>query len=32
VTPVGQIGDYKFTPGPMTKLMREDYLKEVGAA
>jgi branched-chain amino acid aminotransferase len=31
VTPVGQIGDYKFTVGPITRQMREDYLKEVGA-
>jgi len=31
VTPVGQVGDYKFTPGPITRQMREDYLKEVGA-
>jgi branched-chain amino acid aminotransferase len=31
VTPVGQIGEYKFTPGPVTRQMREDYLKEVGA-
>ncbi|HEV8390952.1 MAG TPA: aminotransferase class IV, partial [Dongiaceae bacterium] len=29
VTPVGQIGEYKFTPGPVTKQLREDYLKEV---
>jgi len=32
VTPVGEIGDYKFKPGPITRQMREDYLKEVGAA
>lgn len=31
VTPVGEIGDYKFTPGAMTKQLREDYLKEVNA-
>jgi branched-chain amino acid aminotransferase len=31
VTPVGQIGDYKFKVGPLTRQMREDYLKEVGA-
>jgi branched-chain amino acid aminotransferase len=31
VTPVGEIGDYKFTPGAVTKQMREDYLKEVNA-
>ena len=29
VTPVGQIGEYKFTPGAVTKQLREDYLKEV---
>ena len=29
VTPVGQVGDYKFTVGPITKQLREDYLKEV---
>jgi branched-chain amino acid aminotransferase len=29
VTPVGQIGEYKFTPGPITKQLREDYLAEV---
>ncbi len=29
VTPVGQVGDYKFTPGAITKQLREDYLKEV---
>ncbi|TDQ82381.1 branched chain amino acid aminotransferase [Dongia mobilis] len=31
VTPVGQIGEYKFKVGPLTRQMREDYLKEVGA-
>jgi branched-chain amino acid aminotransferase len=31
VTPVGQVGDYKFTVGPITKQLREDYLKEVRA-
>ncbi len=29
VTPVGQIGEYRFTPGAVTKQLREDYLKEV---
>jgi branched-chain amino acid aminotransferase len=29
VTPVGQVGDYKFSVGPVTKQLREDYLKEV---
>src|ERR671924_37312 len=29
VTPVGQIGEYKFSVGPVTKQLREDYLKEV---
>ncbi len=29
VTPVGQVGDYKFTPGAITKQLRDDYLKEV---
>lgn len=32
VTPVGEIGEYKFKVGPVTLQMREDYLKEVGAA
>ena len=27
VTPVGEIGEYKFTPGPITKQLREDYLE-----
>jgi branched-chain amino acid aminotransferase len=31
VTPVGQVGDYKFKVGPVTKQLREDYLKEVHA-
>ena len=31
VTPVGEIGEYKFKVGPVTLQMREDYLKEVGA-
>jgi branched-chain amino acid aminotransferase len=31
VTPVGEIGEYKFKVGPLTRQMREDYLKEVGA-
>jgi branched-chain amino acid aminotransferase len=31
VTPVGQIGEYRFKVGPVTRQMREDYLKEVGA-
>jgi hypothetical protein len=29
VTPVGRVGEYKFTPGAVTKQLREDYLKEV---
>ena len=29
VTPVGQVGEYKFTVGPVTRQLREDYLKEV---
>jgi branched-chain amino acid aminotransferase len=29
VTPVGQIGEYKFTPGAVTKQLRDDYLKDV---
>jgi branched-subunit amino acid aminotransferase/4-amino-4-deoxychorismate lyase len=29
VTPVGQVGECKFTVGPVTKQLREDYLKEV---
>ena len=29
VTPVGQVGDYTFKVGPVTKQLREDYLKEV---
>jgi len=31
VTPVGQIGEYNFKVGPVTKQLREDYLKEVRA-
>lgn len=31
VTPVGEIGEFKFKVGPVTLQMREDYLKEVGA-
>jgi branched-chain amino acid aminotransferase len=31
VTPVGQVGDYKFKVGPVTRQLREDYLKEVRA-
>jgi branched-chain amino acid aminotransferase len=31
VTPVGQVGDYKFKVGPITRQLREDYLKEVHA-
>ena len=31
VTPVGEIGDYNFQVGPITKQLREDYLKEVRA-
>ncbi len=29
VTPVGAIGDYRFTVGALTRQMREDYLREV---
>ena len=31
VTPVGQVGDYRFKVGPVTRQLREDYLKEVRA-
>jgi branched-chain amino acid aminotransferase len=31
VTPVGQVGDHKFKVGPVTRQLREDYLKEVRA-
>jgi len=31
VTPVGQIGDHRFGVGPVTRQLREDYLKEVRA-
>jgi branched-chain amino acid aminotransferase len=31
VTAVGQVGDYKFKVGPVTRQLREDYLKEVRA-
>ena len=31
VTPVGQVGDYKFKVGAVTRQLREDYLKEVRA-
>ncbi len=31
VTPVGQVGDYTFKVGPVTRQLREDYLKEVRA-
>jgi hypothetical protein len=29
VTPVGQVGEYKFTVGAVTKQLREDCLKQV---
>jgi branched-chain amino acid aminotransferase len=29
VTPVGQVGEYAFKVGPITRQLREDYLKEV---
>ncbi len=29
VTPVGQVGEYNFKVGPITRQLREDYLKEV---
>ena len=29
VTPVREIGDYKFTPGDITRTLLEDYDKEV---
>ncbi len=31
VTPVGQVGDYTFKVGAVTRQLREDYLKEVRA-
>jgi branched-chain amino acid aminotransferase len=31
VTPVGEVGDHKFKVGPITRQLREDYLKEVRA-
>ena len=31
VTPVGEIGQYKFKVGPVTRQLRDDYLKEVRA-
>ena len=31
VTPVGQVGEHKFKVGPVTRQLREDYLKEVRA-
>ena len=31
VTPVGQVGEYNFKVGPVTRQLREDYLKEVRA-
>ena len=31
VTPVGEVGDYKFKVGAITRQLREDYLKEVNA-
>jgi branched-chain amino acid aminotransferase len=31
VTPVGQVGDHTFKVGPVTRQLREDYLKEVRA-
>ncbi len=31
VTPVGEVGDHKFKVGPVTRQLREDYLKEVYA-
>ena len=32
VTPVSEIGPYKFTPGPISRALIEDYDKEVNAA
>ena len=31
VTPVGQVGEHQFKVGPVTRQLREDYLKEVRA-
>jgi branched-chain amino acid aminotransferase len=31
VTPVGQVGEHTFKVGPVTRQLREDYLKEVRA-
>jgi branched-chain amino acid aminotransferase len=31
VTPVGQVGEHNFKVGPVTRQLREDYLKEVRA-
>lgn len=31
VTPVGEVGEYKFKVGAITRQLREDYLKEVNA-
>ncbi len=32
VTPVSEIGPYRFKPGAITRLLMEDYAREVGAA
>jgi branched-chain amino acid aminotransferase len=32
VTPVSEIGPYKFTPGNISRTLMEDYLQEIGAA
>jgi branched-chain amino acid aminotransferase len=32
VTPVAEVGPYKFTPGNVSRVLMEDYLGEVGAA
>ncbi len=31
VTPVSEVGPYKFTPGNISRVLMEDYLAEVGA-
>jgi len=31
VTPVAEIGPYKFTPGNISRVLMEDYVAEVGA-
>ena len=31
VTPVAEVGPYKFTPGNISRVLMEDYVAEVGA-